>query len=100
MSELGVSRAGGGPITRDLPVVLRDALAEAPPVQVLTVVAGAAFEDGTPDYYANQNVVIGGVTIKIPRLQGAGGASPGDPVFVLVLGNLMISLGRPALPFA
>lgn len=80
------------PVTRALPVVLRDALAADPAAATMAIyTTGAALPAGAE---ANRyvNVVQQGVTVKIPKLSGAR-VVVGAPAYVIAWGDFMLYLG-------
>ena len=71
---------------------LRVALAR-PTVRLIRATGGALFTAGTATERGYVNVVIDGVTVKVPRLAGATVAGPGKPAYVLASADFMLYLG-------
>jgi hypothetical protein len=78
------------PLTRSLPAVLRDALGEEPALHLLIGECGTAIAAPTGNAYVN--VVINGVTVRVPRLSGSQ-FFPGAPAYLLAVGDALLYLG-------
>lgn len=80
------------PATRSLEVVLRDALAAGDEVRLIVAKALADTGQNASGYI---NVEIEGVSLTIPKLQGAGlsGLSVGAPVYVLAARDFLLAIG-------
>jgi hypothetical protein len=79
------------PATRSLPVVLREALTQPTPLSLVTATAGPALSGDDANAYAN--VVIGGDTIKAPRLAGTDVPPEGDVSYLLQSDDFLLHLG-------
>lgn len=84
------------PVTRALPVVIRELLKDDSNVLRLVVGEIAAVQPPTPDIYGYMNVVVGGSTLRVPRVQMARGA-PGEPCYLLVTDSLILALGSASI---
>jgi len=71
--------------------VLREALAAGDEARLILGTGGAAIP--APEGNAYVNVVLGGQTVKVPRLSGAVVASVGGPAYLLVTRNFILYLG-------
>ena len=79
------------PVTRSLTAVLRRSIEQRTPLQLLVGAVGAAITG--PDSGAYVNVVIDGVTVKVPFLRGVVTGSPGDAAYVLATPDFLLFLG-------
>ena len=84
--------AGLPPATRTLPVVLRDALRSDPAqARLLIATTGPAIAPGaTANAYVD--VIVDGVTTRVPRLAGAR-VVVGAPAYLLATGGFLLYLG-------
>lgn len=90
MSQLDSTLAG--PASRSLQNVLRQALATGDEIKLITASYGPPLSGTDPDRNSHCNVVIAGVTCKIPRLATASGDS-GDPAYILVTKDGLLAIG-------
>ena len=79
------------PASRMLDSVLREALAEGDEARLVLGTGGATIPP--PEGYAYVNVVIGGQTVKLPRLSGVAAPTVGAVAYVLATRNFMLYLG-------
>lgn len=79
------------PATRSLPMVLRRML-ERDPRNLTLVVGELAAAIAAPEGNAYVNVLLGGTTVRVPRLSGAP-APAGKPAYLLVSGDFMLYIG-------
>lgn len=80
------------PATRQLETVLKAALTDGGAPCRLVVATGGAALTGT-DANAYANVVIGGTTVKAPRLKGSTVAAPGAVAYLLQTDDFLLYLG-------
>lgn len=92
MSDLHLDDVLAGPASRSLQNVLRTALASGDELRLIVGEYGAALSSSDPDKTSHVNVIIGGVTCKIPQLSGAGGAA-GSPAYVLATKDGLLAVG-------
>lgn len=78
------------PVTRSLPAVLRDALAQGPGLRL--VVGECAAPIAAPDGNAYANVIVNGVPVRVPRLRGST-VLAGAPAYLLADGDRLLMLG-------
>jgi hypothetical protein len=78
------------PATRSLAAVLRRPDGEG--ARLVTCVAGAALPAGA-EANAYVNLVIGGATVKAPRLSHAPAPAPGAVAYALATDNFLLYLG-------
>lgn len=79
-----------GPASRSLANVLRQALAGGDELRLIVGAFGPALSGSDPDFASHANVVLYGVTMKVPKLSGAYGAE-GAPAYVLATkGGLLV----------
>lgn len=81
----------GVPATRSLASVLRSRLDTAPPLRMLIGVYGPPL--GAPDNTSYVNVVIDGVTLKVPKPAHLPAGTAGTVAYVLVWPGHMILYG-------
>lgn len=79
-----------GPATRTLPLVLRRMLDTGPGLRLVVGEFGAAI--AAPEGNAYVNVIVGGTTVKVPRLAGSA-ATAGKPAYLLVSADFMLCIG-------
>jgi hypothetical protein len=80
------------PASRTLGPVLRDALKGSGDAVELVLGTGGSVL-AAPEGNAYVNVVIGGQTVKVPRLSGAVVPEVGGPAYVLRTRNFILYLG-------
>jgi hypothetical protein len=81
----------GVPATRSLAGVLRSRLDTTPPLRMLVGTYGPAL--GAPDNTSYVNVVIDGVTLKVPKPAHLTAGTPGTVAYVLAWPGHMILYG-------
>jgi hypothetical protein len=79
------------PASRTLPAVLRQSLRSGDAVELVLATGGAVL--APPEGNAYVNVVLGGQTIKVPKLWQATSPAVGGPAYLLVTRNFILYLG-------
>lgn len=79
------------PVTRVLETVLRDQLNTEQPLRLIVAKTGAALTGGEANAYVN--VVIEGVTVKVPKLRQATVPSVGAVAYLLQSKDLLLYIG-------
>ena len=79
------------PATRLLPAVLRDALTQEQPLKLVIAIGGAVITGAAGNAYVN--VVIGGQTVKVPKLRQATSPPVGGVAYLLQSNDLLLYIG-------
>ena len=87
MSSVGLET----PASRTLAAVLRRVTRPERGVELLLATGGAALPAGEQVIYVN--VVLEGVTLKVPRLSGAALPDVGGPAYLLASPSFLVYLG-------
>lgn len=80
------------PATRSLQEVLRAGLADTgAPLELILATGGTALTGGEANAYVN--VVIQGVTVKVPKLRQATAPAVGGPAYLLQSKDFLLYIG-------
>lgn len=91
MSETQLD-VGTVPAARSLAAVLRRQLDAGEPMRLLVGIYGQALAGTDPDRFSHVNVVLGGATIKVPKLAGLS-TVPNAAAYVLATKDFLIAIG-------